>query len=104
MALFQFRGGRVAGLPASNEQAIGEIAESLGLGVGQYLNKKKIQMLGNPVDYLTRRNNALAAVGTTTTNAYDAKLDDLVDSITGPALVVGAGVTQGPVDTLDASA
>jgi len=62
MALFQFGGGQAVGLPASNEQAVSEIAESLGLGVGQYLNKKKIQMLGNPVDYLTNCNNALAAV------------------------------------------
>jgi len=31
----------------SNEQAVGKIAELLGLGVGQYLSKKKIQMLGN---------------------------------------------------------
>jgi len=70
----------------------------LGLGVGQYLNKKKIQMLGNPVDYLTNRNTVLAAVGMATTNAYNTKLDDLVDSIAGPALVVGNGVTQGHVD------
>jgi len=62
MTLFQFRGGQAVGLPASNEQAVSKIAESLGLGVGQYLNKKKIQMLGNPVDYLTNHNNALAAV------------------------------------------
>jgi len=93
MALLQFRGGRVAGLPASNEQAIGEIAELLGLGVGQYLSRKKVQMLGNPVDYLTRRNTALAAVGATTANTYDTKLDDLVDSIAGPALVVAGVVT-----------
>jgi len=102
MALFQFRGGRVAGLPARNDQAIGEIAESLGLGVGQYLSKKKVQMLANPVDYLTRRNTALAAVGVTTTNTYDAKLDDLVDSIVGPALVVAGVVTQAQADAWDA--
>jgi len=92
----------VVSLPASNDQAVGKIAELLGLGVGQYLNKKKIQMLGNPVDYLTRRNNGLAAIGTTTTDTYNTKLDDLVDSIAGPALVVGAGVTQGHVDAWDA--
>jgi hypothetical protein len=74
----------------------------LGLGVGQYLNKKKINMLGNPVNYLTNCNNALAAVGAATTAAYDAKLDALVDSIAGPALVVGGGVNQGHVDAWDA--
>jgi len=102
MALFQFRGGQAVGLPASNEQAVGKIAESLGLGVGQYLSKKKIDMLCNPVDYLTNRNNALAAVGAATTDAYDAKLDTLVDSIAGPALVPAGTVTQGQVDAWDA--
>jgi len=91
MALFQFQGGRAVGLPASNDQAIGEIAELLGLGVGQDLNKKKIQMLGNPVNYLTNRNDALAAVSTATTNAYNTKLDALVNSIAGPVLVAGTG-------------
>jgi len=57
----------------------------LGLGVGQYLNKKKIDMLGNPVDYLTNCNNALAAVrAAATTDAYTTKLDALVNSIAGP--------------------
>jgi len=70
----------------------------LGLGVGQYLSKKKVQMLGNPVNYLTNHNTALTAVGTGTTAAYNAKLDALVNSIAGPVLVVGAGVNQGQVD------
>jgi len=102
MVLFQFRGGRVAGLPASNEQAICEIAESLGPGVGQYLSKKKIDMLGNPVNYLTNRNAALAAVGAATTNAYNTKLDALVNSIAGPVLVASADVTAAMVAAWDA--
>jgi len=69
----------------------------LGLGVGQYLSKKKIDMLGNLVDYLTNRNNALAAVGAATTNAYNTKLDAVVNSIAGPALVQGAGITAAMV-------
>jgi len=88
----------VAGLPASNDQAVGKIAESLGLGVGQYLSRKKVQMLANPVNYLTDRNTALAAVGGGTAAAYTAKLDALVDSIAGCVLVVGNGVTQAQVD------
>jgi len=55
-------------------------------------------MLGNPVDYLTNLNTALAAVGAATTNANNAKLDDLVDSIAGPALVQAGLVTQAHVD------
>jgi len=95
--LFQFRGGQAVSLPASNEQAVGKIAESLGLGVGQYLSKKKIQMLDNPVNYLINCNDALAAVGAATTNAYDKKLDALVDSIAGPALLAAGLVTAAMV-------
>jgi len=74
----------------------------LGLGVAQYLSKKKIDMLGNPVNYLTNYNDALAAVGAATNNAYNAKLDALVDSIAGPALAVAGLVTQAHVDAQDA--
>jgi len=74
----------------------------LGLGVGQYLNKRKIQMLGNPVDYLTRCNNALAAVGTTTTDTYNTKLDYLVDSIAGEPLVQNNDITAAMVAAWDA--
>jgi len=74
----------------------------LGLGVSQYLSKKKIQMLGNPVNYLTDRNTALTAVAVGTTAAYDAKLDALVDSIAGAALTLGCAVTQVHVDARDA--
>jgi len=61
--------------------------------VGQYINKKKVDMLHNPINYLTDRNTALAAVGAATTNTYTAKLDALVDSIAGQAIVpiVGGG-------------
>jgi len=59
-------------------------------------------MLGNPVDYLTNCNDALAAVGAATTDAYNKKLAALVDSIAGPAFVAGGGVNQGDVDARDA--
>jgi len=59
-------------------------------------------MLGNPVDYLTRRNNALAAVGTTTTDTYNTKLDDLVDSLAGDALEEGDDITAAMVAAQDA--
>jgi len=59
-------------------------------------------MLGNPVDYLTNCNNALAAVGTATTDAYDEKLDALVDSIAGPALLAAGLVTAAHVAARDA--
>jgi len=63
MALFQFHGGRSAlMLPASNNQAIAEINESLGLGLDQYVAQRKVDMLTDPLAYLTERNNALDTV------------------------------------------
>jgi len=58
--------------------------------------------LGNPVNYLTRCNNALAAVGATTINAYDEKLDALGDSIAGPVLAQGGDVTAAMVTAQNA--
>ena len=69
MALFQFHGGRSAlMLPASNAQAIAEINESLGLGLDQYVAEKKVEMLADPLAYLTTQNtelgNVIMAIGT----------------------------------------
>ena len=49
-------------LPASNEQAIAEINESLGLGLYQYVAERKVDMLQDPLAYLTALNNALGTV------------------------------------------
>jgi len=63
MALFQSHGGRSAlMLPASNEQAIAEINESLGLGLDQYVAERKVAMLTDPLVYLNARNTALGTV------------------------------------------
>jgi len=78
----------------SNEQVVSKITELLGLGVGQYLNRKRVQMLGNPIDYLTRRNAALAAVGAKTSNTYTPKLDDLANLIAGEVLVAEGDSTE----------
>jgi len=51
-------------LPASNEQAIAEINESLGLGLDQYVAQRKVAMLADPLAYLTRN----TALGTVITN------------------------------------
>jgi hypothetical protein len=59
-------------------------------------------MLGNPVDYLKNRNTSLAAVGMATTDAYDEKLDALVDSIAGPVLAQGGHVAAAHVNAWNA--
>jgi hypothetical protein len=76
MALFQFNGGRSAlMLPASNQQAIGEINESLGLGLDQYVAEKKVEMLTDPLAYLNAWNTLSAVItqiGTDYTNEIAA--------------------------------
>jgi len=79
MDLFQFRGG-VASYPVSNDQAVSEISDALGLGAELYINKKKVDMLQDPSAYLNQRNKALLAAGTSTTGAY---LDQVVKAVTG---------------------
>jgi len=55
MDLFQFRGG-AASYPVSNDQAVSEISDAIGLGMELYVNKKKLDMLQNPSAYLEKRN------------------------------------------------
>jgi len=63
-------------LPTSNEQAIAEINESLGLGLDQYVAEKKVTILTNTLAYLKARNVALGTVitdiGTDYTNEVNA--------------------------------
>jgi len=61
-------------LPASNEQAIAEINDSLGLGLDQYLAQKKVAMLNNPLTYLTDCNTALGNVITQIGTDYAMEL------------------------------
>jgi len=75
MALFQFHGGRFAlMLPASNEQAIAEINESLGLGLDQYVAQRKVEMLADPLAYLNAWNTELATVITNIVTDYDNEI------------------------------
>jgi len=75
MSLFQFHGGRSAlMLPASNKQAVAEINKSLGLGIDQYVAEKKVEMLTDPLAYLTACNNALGAVVTDICTDYGTEI------------------------------
>jgi len=63
--MLTFRGGReVQGYPVSNDQAISEINESLGLGIDQFMAGKKIAMLNALATYLQARNEKLAGLST----------------------------------------
>jgi len=47
-----FRGGSLP-QPVSNDLAVASIVDELGLGIKQYQDDKRVQMLNNPLQYLT---------------------------------------------------
>jgi len=65
--MLTFRGRDVQAYPVSDNQAILEINESLGLGIDQFMASKKITMLNAPARYLQARNEKLSGL----TNAID---------------------------------
>jgi len=92
--MLTFRGGReVQAYPVSNEQAISEINESLGLGIGQFMASKKITMLNAPATYLQARNEKLSGLTANIKKDYDAALKDI------QALALGYEDSNSPLKT-----
>jgi len=76
--MLTFRGGRdVQAYPASNDQAVSEINESLGLGIEQFMAGKKIAMLNTPAKYLQARNTKLASLSAAIDKDYKAALIEI---------------------------
>jgi len=76
--MLTFRGGReVQGYPVSDDQAILEINESLGLGIDQLMAGKKIAMLNAPATYLQARNEKLAGLNADIKKDYDKALEEI---------------------------
>jgi len=73
-----FRGGRDAqSYPVSDNQAVAEINESLGLGIDQFMAAKKIDMLNSPAKYLKDRNDKLAALSKGIKKDFDDALGEI---------------------------
>jgi len=82
--MLTFRGGReVMSYPLSNDQAVAEINESLGLGIDQFMAGKKIAMLSGPAKYLQDRNDKLAALLAVIKKDYEDALADIQGLATG---------------------
>jgi len=82
--MLTFRGGReVQPYPASNDQAILEINESLGLGIDLFMAGKKIAMLSGPATYLQNRNDKLAGLPAKIKAGYDTALKEIQDLAPG---------------------
>jgi len=76
--MLTFRGGRdVQAYPVSNNQAVSEINESLGLGIEQFMAGKKIAMLNIPAKYLKDRSDRLAGLTATINKEYKAALGEI---------------------------
>jgi hypothetical protein len=82
MDLFQFRGG-AASYPVSNDQAVSEISDAIGLGMELYVNKKKLDMLQNPSAYLEKRNRGLQDRAGNTEKVYANALNNVASIIAG---------------------
>jgi len=82
MDLFQFQGG-VASYLVSNDQAVAEISDALGLGMELYVNRKKVDMLQDPPAYLVERNKALLKAAAETSNIYNRMMKDVVKAVAG---------------------
>jgi len=64
--MLTFRGGRdIQAYPVSDNQAVSEINELLGLGIEQFMAGKKIAMLNAPAKYLKDRSDRLAGLTAT---------------------------------------
>jgi len=75
-----FRGG-VPPQPVSNDSAVALIVDQLGLGLKQYQNTKRVQMLSNPLQYLKARNAAYTAVTSIAEAVYNGALYQIAQSV-----------------------
>jgi len=76
--MLRFRGGRdIQAYPVSDNQAVSEINESLGLGIEQFMAGKKIAMLNAPAKYLKDRSDRLAGLGAEISKDYKVALGEI---------------------------
>jgi len=73
-----FRGGSLP-QPISNDLAV---VDQLGLGIRQYQDDKRVQILGNPLQYLKARNAAYTAIAASAGGVYNGALYQISQSVT----------------------
>jgi len=76
-----FRGGLLP-QPISNDSAVAFIIDELGLGLKQYQDDKRVQMLSNPLQYLKARNAAYTAVAASADVFYRGALYQIAQFVT----------------------
>jgi len=75
-----FRGGSLP-QPVSNDLAVASIVNQLGLGLKQYQDDKRVEMLNNPLRYLKARNSAYTAVAASAGAVYQGALFQIAQSV-----------------------
>jgi len=75
-----FRGGSLP-QPVSDDLAVASIIDQLGLGLKQYQDDKRVQMLNNPLQYLKARNAAYTAIANTAGAVYNGTLYQIAQSV-----------------------
>jgi len=76
-----FRGGSLP-QPISNDLAVASIIDQLGLGLKQYQDDKRVQMLSNHLQYLKARNAAYTAIAASAGAVYHGALYQIPESVT----------------------
>jgi len=76
-----FRGGTLP-QPVSDDSAVALIVDELGLGIKQYQDDKRVQMLNNPLQYLRARNAAYKAIAESADVVYHGALYQIAQSVT----------------------
>jgi len=76
-----FRGGSLP-QPVSDDLAVALIVDQLGLGLKQYQDDKRVQMLSNPLQYLKARNKAYKAIAASADVVYHGALYQIAQSVT----------------------
>jgi len=103
-----FRGGSLP-QPISNDLAVALIVDELGLGIKQYQDDKRVQMLNNPLQYLKARNAAYMTIARTADDVYNAALYQIATSVTegvpadDVAITARANALAGNTDTVVAA-
>jgi len=68
--------------PVSDDSAVASIVDQLQLGLKQYQDDKRVQMLSNPLQYLKARNAAYTAVAASAGAVYNGALFQIAQSVT----------------------
>jgi NACalpha-BTF3-like transcription factor len=87
-----FRGGTLP-QPINNSSAVASIVDQLGLGLKQYQDTKRVQMLRSPMNYLQARNMAYTVIAASADTVYNGALYQIALSVSEGVPATEAAMT-----------